>query len=225
MTSGFDPALHASAVSLAPLEEDGETPADGGGEVRFRFVNHTASPLRARLDLTVPRGYRAGEGTGGGEVAPGAETIFAFPLAAPEGTSGKVRAEARLHLERDGKEFAFRRAAVFVRGAALVSILDESIDAAEGTVRFRVENRSPRALGVRLWCRVLLGDGRDGVDSREVQIAPSERRPAELSLGAPARELEGKELLLGAEILGRGETITGRYRLEPSRGRLLPIDG
>src|SRR5262249_17823608 len=94
----------------------------------------------------------------------------------------------------------------------------------EGKIGFTLESLAPRPLEVHAWCRVLLGEGRDVVETWEARIGPGERRPVEMSLGpalSDLHEVQGKTVTIGAEVRGRGEGVGGRYRLDAAEGRLV----
>jgi hypothetical protein len=217
---GFDPCALATVESLVE-SGPGLKLESGDQEVQFRVKNRGEKPVTMRLALKLPDGLRPGAPPAPREVEPGAETTFRFPVGVPDGFSGsRLRAGLRLDIDGPDRKCAYsgeRRLAI--RSDSL-RIAAEEYDAARRRLTFTVESAAGRPLAVHLWCRVFLSGSEDLQESWEERLPPQAKRSLAMDLDLPPATLAEKEVLIGAEVRGGGESLSGRYHLRSDGGRL-----
>ena len=217
---GFDAGLVATVRSLAAVETELQ-PQIRSQRLRFSVRNRCHDPLSMGLSVLLPEGWGVDGGRGLRSLDPGAEAVFDVSLEAPQDyQTGKVKAALRLDLEHQGHRCFFRTERILEPRSGLIRISGESIDGESRRLSFSVENLAGRTLPVRLFCRVIIGGEEDLLESWDDRIPPQSSRRFAFDLDRSAGMLEGKEVRIGAEVRGQGESLGGRYRLKSAGGRM-----
>ncbi len=218
-------SLQRSTGELSPNSE--------AQKLAYTIKNSSKQPLELNLEIDPPAGWRLKSAAKAQTLPPGKEGEWAVEVFLPR-TPPHLKDylfTLRLKMVEGEKTYQFARTdkvplrseVVGVEAREIPAVRSASSPSAEGPrFPFLVRNRAAQPIRLKVFAKALLGKPPDPLETWSgVALAPRAEKELSLKLPADFQTLLGKELWVGVQVIGTGNSHTFSFRIESQGDRLV----